>query len=456
MENKFYYSKAVILKPIFSTLIIVAVLFRKAILRWDFREYDMKYMLFIGGVLLVFTLINMFIKFTLYKSSYIEINEESIIYRKKTLFSEKQKESPLHTISNIHIKKSILDKIFSSVSVHLDINSSETANKDDYSILLSDESAKNFKKMFDHYKNKETVVEEKKETPYDVVYKYSKKECILHILFNVSIFLLLFAIASAILSISDVIDKFSIVSFLIFIVMFFYDSVKKIEKYYNYSIYSNDTHIHWTYGYFNKEEFEIEKSKIISTEIKQTFIARIFKRYSVDINIVGVGSEKSDMKTIVLYTSKDKMSDILEKILPDNNLITEYKKEERIVLIYKVIKTSVFLSAFLFIPILRSYILYYLIFIVAIDTFVLLHSKNLAFRYVNGRIMIRDGLFEIKTNEIDIKTLEYIDVEMDVIYKKIGVKRLVIHYKDSKGVGKLESPYLKKIEFETLLEDFNY
>ncbi len=453
MKNKFYYSKAVILKPIFSTLIVIAILFRKAILKGDFREYDMKYLFFIGGILLVFTLINMFIKFTLYRSSYIEINEASIIYRKKTIFSEKHKESPLMTISNIHLKKGILDKIFSSVSVHLDINSSETASEDDYSILLSDESAKNFKKLFDLYKNGDHIVEEKK---YDVVYKYSKKECITHILFNVSIFLLLFIIASAILSISDIIDTFSIASFLLFIVMFFYDLMKKIEKYYNYSIYATDTHIHWEYGYFNKEEFNIEKNKMISIEMTQTLLARIFKKYSVDINIVGVGNEKNDMKTIVLYMSKDKMNELLEKILPNNNLITEYKKEERMITLYKVIKMTAILSILLFIPMIRAYMLYYGLFILGIDFLIILHSKNLGFRYMNGRILIRNGLFEVKTNEIDGKSVEYVEVVTDMIYKNLDAIRLIVHYKDNKGVGKLETPYLKKLEFKSFLEDFNH
>ncbi len=466
MRHNFYYSKAIIVKPVFTTLLLMLVFFRRVLVRglkrgvFAIDDYDLKFVLIVGGVVIFFTLINMFVKYTLYKSSCLEINEKSIIYKKKTIFSEKYKEASLDSISNIHVKRSLLDRLFSSVNLSLDIDSSETASKEDYNILMSEKSSEEFKALFDRYKmgsvhDDECFREELVCEKYDVVYRYSKKECLMHIALNTRVLLVVFLISSAILTISDIVEGFSIVSLLLFLFLFLIDSVKKAEKYYDYVVLSNDTHIRWEYGFINRDVFEVEKTKIRSVELKQTLVARVFKKYSVDINIVGVGNEKSDMKTIVLYSSEDKMKNIIEVILPNHPLVSNYIGESLIVLCYRLLQSLVFLMALLFLPVVRANLLYYTFFVIFVLLVVFLYSKNFGFDYRDGKILVREGLFGLRTNEVALSSIEHLDLRSDYVYAKFGIARLRVYYKDTKGFGDLKSPYLREESIQKVVEDYN-
>ncbi len=466
MKRKFYYSKAIIFKPIFTTFLVLVAFFRRMLIRGfktrslNLHDYDIKFFYIATAVVLVFTLVNMFIKFKLYRASYIEIDKQSIVYKKKTLFSEKYKETALDKISNIHLKRSFLDKLFSSVTLSLDINSSETSEDEDYSILLSKQASEEFKELFYQYRrgvnlevdDDECVVEEQHR--YDHVYKFSKGECAQHIAFSLSVFLFIFVVASSIMSIADLLAGISVTSLLLFSVMFIVDLVKKVDKYYDYSVYADNTHIKWEYGFFNREEFEVEKSKIISLEFRQTLISRLFNKYSVDINIVGVGSDNSDMKTVVLYSSKEKMLEILGMILPESCFSFDFEREDLRILCYRLSKGVLILVIPLLLPIVRHYLLYYVPIVAVILIGIFLYSKNLGFSYVGEKVTIRRGLFEVSSHEILLSSIEYIDIKTDYIYKKLGVVSLVVHYKNAKGTGELTSPYVKAEMIQKVVDCF--
>lgn len=121
-----------------------------------------------------------------------------------------------------------------------------------------------------------------------------------------------------ILTISDIFESFSIISILLLLITFGYNVIKNIAKYYGYTVKSNEKYIYWNYGLFANKEFTIAKKDIRSIEMNQSLLARLFKCYSIDVKVVGVGNNNGPACITTGYFPKEKIellvSDLIDKL----------------------------------------------------------------------------------------------------------------------------------------------
>lgn len=468
-EVKTYrYHPFFIIKPVFKSLVFLLILFGQELLTiiedgFSFEKLISEDILSVGlmgsGIFLLILIPSMVNAAITYFKSHIELTKDSIVYKKATFFSRKSKETPLSHISNLNFNRSIMDRVFSTIEVHLDINSSETADESDYSILLSHSDALEFKELFELYSRKEGVVDQvgqvasTNEYVFDRFYDYSGIESWRHIFLNSSFLVLLLGLGSAAVVLSDSLKSFSIISFLVILFSFAVDVIKNISKYYDYKVKANDSYISWQAGLLQNKEFTIAKKNIRAVEVHQTLIARLFNYYSIDIKVVGVGNTAEEVMTVILYEKKAKALTILNELLPGNDLEVDFERENIKVGITKAVVNGLILSLVLFFQIIRSYLWLYLIMLLLVITATLLISRGKGFSYDNNQIQIYSAFLGMRTTTISLNNIEHVCIKKQPFFSRLGLRKMELFYKDNTGPNVIITGYFPTKRFDVLVSD---
>lgn len=463
------YHPFFIIKPIFKSLVFLLIIFGQELLNIIEEGFSLEKLLsediltvglMGGGIFLLILIPSMINAAITYFKSHIELTKDSIIYKKATFFSRKSKETPLSQISNLNFNRSILDRVFSTIEVHLDINSSETAGESDYSILLSHSDALEFKELFELYSREEDTfsgdsqqVAKTNEYEFDLFYDYRGSESWRHIFLNSSFSVLLLGFGSAAVVLSDSLRNFSIFSFLVLLFSFSIDIIKNISKYYDYQVKANDDSISWQAGLLENKEFTIAKKNIRAVEVQQTLMARLFNYYSVDIKVVGVGNAVEEVMTVILYEKKDKAIAILNELLPGNDLTFDFEREDKRVGISKAIFNGLVLSLLLYFEIVRNYLWGFFLIVGLIILATLLISRGKGFKYDGDKIRVRSTFLAMHTTTISIENIEHACIKKQPLFDRFGLRKIELFYKDNTGPTVLTTGYFPKKRFDGLVDD---
>ena len=71
------------------------------------------------------------------------------------------------------------------------------------------------------------------------------------------------------------------------------------------------------YGLYNKVDFAIPIDKINAIVVHQTFIARIFRKYSAEIVNVGLNDDDKASAYFTFYCSRKQLKSYIDKLLPE-------------------------------------------------------------------------------------------------------------------------------------------
>lgn len=456
------YHPFFIIKPVFKSLVFLLIIFGQELLSIIEDGVSFEKLMFedvFGGILLgvgIFLIIlvpSMTNAVITYFKSHIELTKDSIIYKRATFFSRKSKETPLSQISNLNFNRSILDRVFSTIEVHLDINSSETADESDYSILLSHSDALEFKELFELYSQEGDKVINTNEYVYDQLYDYRGIKSWRHIILNSSFSVLLLGLGLAAVVLSDTLKNISIFSFLLIFFGFVFDIIKNISKYYDYQVKANDRYISWQAGLLQNKEFTISKKNIRAVEVHQTFLARLFNYYSVDIKVVGVGNTAEEVMTVILYEKKEKAMNILDELLPGNDLTFDFERENLKVGISKAIFNGLIFSLLLYFEIVRSYIWIYLLVLVLIIVATLLISHGKGFSYDGYKVRVRSSFIGMHNTTILLENIEHACVKKQPLFSTFGLRKIELFYKDNTGPSVITTGYFPTQRFNLLVDD---
>lgn len=462
------YHPFFIIKPIFKILVFLLIIFGQELLTileegFSFEKLiseDILGTAILGGGIFLLFLVPAMINATItYYKSHIELTKDSITYKKATFFSRKSKETPLSQISNLNFNRSITDRVFSTIEVHMDINSSETADESDYSILLSHSDALEFKELFEIY-SREGLVENDtgqvvatNESVFDQLYDYRGIESWRHIILNSSFSVVLLGAGSAAVILSDTLKNFSIFSFLVIFFGFVFDIIKNVSKYYDYQVKANDEYINWQAGLLQNKEFTIAKKSIRAVEVHQTFIARLFNYYSIDIKVVGVGNSAEEVMTVILYKKKDKAMNILHELLPGIDLNFDFERENLKVGIAKAVANGLVSSSLLYFEIVRSYIWIYLLGLIVVIVATLSISRGKGFKYNGDKIRIRSSFLGMHTTTISLENIDHACIKKQPLFSKFGLRKIELFYKDNTGPNVITTGYFPAQRFSVLVND---
>lgn len=107
-----------------------------------------------------------------------------------------------------------------------------------------------------------------------------------------------------------------------------WDTVKDFVRYYDFRTKRAGDKLHIKYGLFKKIEYTIPVDKIQALKIRQSFIARIGKRYMAEIVNVGMGDDQSEKDSfLILYGTEERLKERLHILLPEFSGAAELKTE---------------------------------------------------------------------------------------------------------------------------------
>ncbi len=425
--------------------------------------------IFIIVLLCIFILIMFIYNFINWKITRISYDEEKItVY--KNIFIKDKYEFFIKNISGLVIEQNIIDKILRiyRLKVYTErINNS----KFDANFFVKEKIANQLK---DFILNKITLDnstsnEIENSENYDI--KLRLKSIFLHSFFSISIGNC-FIILNAILLIFSMIKEGTIAkeimtnllgfAITIFAIIFpiLYSIISSVLKFYGYKLKKVNDIILVKYGLITTKSYYIPAVKIKGLMIKETLISRIFNYNVLKIICSGISNKKGELDFLLPMTSKKKIDNVLQIILPDSNFSLKEKlvyQPNFSISIYLIILT---LCNAIVIPIL----MYIKLKTIVIICYMILSVILIAILYFFKRISINEKYILISTGFI-IKnvslilydSVKYIKISDGIISEKFNIYNVNMYitskYINSKQkVGYVTKNNLKKIRRKCLHE----
>lgn len=277
--------------------------------------------------------------------TYISIRENAIVIERETL-NRKKDTIGIRNISNINVEQNLFEMVIGTCKLKLDTNSRSTADSTDVKIVLKKDAAMRFKQEI-----MERMREMSGERPdsglpadtrgkgipvdlqpeeYDFHADFG--DILLHGLFSVniiSVILLIAGIAGTVATVADIAGEpdlmksalgaaSGILAALLIVFSALWDTVKDFVRYYDFRTKRSGDKLHIRYGLLKKIEYTVPVDKIQALKIRQSFIARIGKRYRAEIVNVGMGDDQSEKDSfLVLYATEEQLKERLRILLPE-------------------------------------------------------------------------------------------------------------------------------------------
>lgn len=334
--------KKVIIRTLVQALVIILFLF--AFLfnddpEMDVKSKEVKYIIAsVGLALILFVLL---INYLIYRSEYYYLLETSINYE-MTFIIKKQVILPYNKINVVNLKRGIFDRIFGTSSVKVGSGNSSTASREEMTLILDKEFAKEFvsklERIIEKAKNNQTVdlenlttdnTEEKETnkpsliTTGDFFKKSFFTEMTLLMVLFIAIIMIPIGIANEMVFIIPVgiVIGYCFVGLVTFITYYLLYGNATIER-------KNDN-IRIKYGVLVLKNYVIPISKIHGVVYGHTLLGKQLGLGSLMLSVVGLTSETNQnngvpMLTRVLPVGKlDLIESIVEEYIPEFKLQDE-------------------------------------------------------------------------------------------------------------------------------------
>lgn len=284
------------------------------------------------GVILAALIIYLVTRFFAWKRTYISVTNENFIYDKRTVFFQKKVNVKLLQISTVNFQKGIVDRIFGTYTVKLDIDSSATAEKTDFHLVFKEDLAKAFEAEILSAKGEHaTSANDNSCTASPIqelapIISFDTGRILLHSLFMTPIWgAIAFGAALAGVSVPfmELSPIFYPIVFLLglpvaLILSFLSSLLRNVFLYHNFTLSKNQNELVISFGLITKRTFRLPLSKTNAVIVKQSFFGRIFGMYYAEIINVGMGNEQERLSPVFcLMLKKQALERVLEEAVPE-------------------------------------------------------------------------------------------------------------------------------------------
>lgn len=476
MSNKYHVSKRKYISRVFlslmfslfSTIIYISLFFNKNSEgeMLDNQPFLTKLLLF---VVMIATLILSLVLFWIIIRKQVFYDEDKNFNVESGLFFKRKISVPYENIHTIAIKRSLLDLIIGTSKVEIDTGTVASPLPEG-NLLLDKKYALVLKEYLENKKSDyslelpsplQYVLKEQVKT--DVLYNARKRDLLKMGLLKQGLLLTLLLVLIFSISVpqisyhttTEVIENFekelfylilAIIGLSIFTILSFV--LGHLISFYNYKVSIKDGYLEYEYGLFSKTSFRVKISRINALYLKQSLGFRLFKYYSLEASIIGIGdynqnSEDStnESKYILPIAKKEQVEEILKllsasELLEDNYIKpTKYRKLTFLYLPLMFISLCYIGSLIIF----RTYLFkFYLPFISSLMIYVLsiiglvLRMNNHGVR-VSDNINVRNGSFTVIKTLIKKKRIQTINYKQGPIQLLLGIGTINLKYKKLLG-----------------------
>lgn len=444
----------------------------------------------------------------IWKNTMIICCERAIVFKKRGLFNRTEKQVSYMNISNVTVKRSLINRIFRVENLSLDINSSMTAKEDDYSIILCRKQAEKFRTLVTGRKNSctedngfddfsryavytETYEAEKaferaeksydtestgksyvaeftgKKTEPSVRKTFTFKEKLRHIFINEagkSLFGL--AVFIGAVANTQIIGGKTVVTIIFCLcVPVMVSILKNINRYKGFSVARYDDYISIDYGLVDIREFFIPVEKIMAIEVEQNLAGRVFGCSKLTFEVIGTGNEKDETKDLSLYM-KDVKS-FAEDMIPEYSLPNKkFIYQDKSVAVWKgALYGGIFLFLAYFLELVgligflrgKFWWLPPAAYGILAFCWLLIVLNNLfGHGLIQERdvIYVRNGILSRNINSIYLKNIEYIHINRSFFISAFASEQLCMKTRDSGGFSLVETGYYKNGTFSEVVKSF--
>jgi len=315
---------------------------------------DGKWLLVNMGLILFF-LIVIALQIAIWSKTYISVQDNAVVIERNTL-NKKKNTIGIRNISNINTEQNLFEMLMGTCKVKLDTNSRSTADSTDVKIVLKKADALAFKQeVTRRIRDAETgsgrgVSAQAAGTPgddlreaglvsvgdaaetedYDVRSDFA--DILQHGFFSVNILsvaVIILGIAGAAGTVFRVVGNpdaaqsligaaSGIIVAVLIVVSALWDTVKDFVRYYDFRAKRRGDKIYIRYGFFKKVEYTVPVNKIQALKLRQSFVARLGKRYMAEIVNVGMGDDSEEKNSfLILYSTEAKLDEKLAVLLPE-------------------------------------------------------------------------------------------------------------------------------------------
>lgn len=373
MENKLRFRNhfSIVFQHMKGLLWVFAIAIFSGIASGDAQEIIAPALIWgtVGVVLAVWRII-------IWAKTWITIGEQTIVMECNTLFSKKKHTIGIANISNVNLEQGLFGMMLGTCKLKLDTNSLSTAETTDVTIVLKKANAEEVKSMLLRQIEGDTdvvpdvitvtpnvtevgqaqqVTEQRDmHKDKDGTIHISPKDVLLHGVYSsnfvYAIFVPLFILvelATEFIGEGDleaVIDEIGAVAaetiglgLLILIAIgswallaMIFSLVRNAIRYWDFRIERQKNKLVLTYGLTKKVNYAIPVDKIQAVVFKQSMLARLCKRYMVEVINVGMNDDEKEVQAFLLpYSKRSVLEQELHDLLPEFAHCLELKAERQ-------------------------------------------------------------------------------------------------------------------------------
>lgn len=407
--------------------------------------------------------------------TYISIEENMLIVEKNTL-NKKRNTINLKTVSNVNLEQNILEMILGTSKVKLDTNSLSTADQTDVKIVLKKAEAEKFRSIvLAKAEGREVILDEVKEDEDATTLIGELGDIILHGLFSVrisTIIVLIVLFGIQFYMMSDIglenlgetileVGASLLVAFW-YIVVMIWGLAKEFVKYIGFKIKRKEDKVYLSYGLIKKVAYSVPVDKINAVRLTQTWIARLTKRYMVEIINVGMDDDENETNTFFLpYSKLETIQEQLHMLLPEFDGAIEIKEEKQskavwlLSIPWLILYIAIVAVAYMFMADYEPELKEAIIFAAVVIFLWRLISKIAAYitkgiKVDEKFLKIVDGKFAKRTLFVKYDKIQYITGKQCVIAKQFNIQKGTISLLASMKNRIHELPYFKENDMEQL------
>lgn len=283
----------------------------------------------LGGLgLFLLVSVVLFVAFRHWLKTFFYIDGQNFIYERKTLF-RKYSKLPIANIATVNIQRSVFERIAGTSKVKLDLNSSHTANKTDFSFVLRQDDAEALRSALYSLKTTQgansslaTKTDAAEPLLRQPVISFSNAEVIRHKLLSVSLWQVIagffVVFVAPMLDAQSSRDFKSILPIALLTLaggtaLMIWDMLNLS----GYTVEQDEKNIFIHCGLVKKTSYTFESQKIHAVFVKQPVLARIFGLYSIEVAVVGLSDEKSETPQLCLLVNKAQAEKVLLQCAAD-------------------------------------------------------------------------------------------------------------------------------------------
>lgn len=341
MENKMRFRNhfSIVLPNLKKIIWMIVFAFASAFLQEDLKEAIVTV---ITWIVLIVVIVGW--QIIAWRKTWITIEENSIVIERNTRISRKKNTIGIANISNVNLEQSLFAMLLGTCKIKLDTNSLSTANATDVTIVLKKKQAEKLRALLMAKISGEDVqkVEQKVEvSDTDKRVHVDMGNILLHGIFSsrfiyvilIPLFLMLEFITE--MSSEDIdsvihhVNKFAadtigitlivliaVASWMLLAMVF--SLIRTVIRYWDYHIERKEEKLLLQYGLIKKVNYTIPVDKIQAVVVKQSFLARIFKSYMVEVVNVGMNDDEKEMQSFLLpYCGKTFLEERMQMLLPE-------------------------------------------------------------------------------------------------------------------------------------------